>query len=316
MRQSIHLVVNPTASSVTPRGRVVIARALASEADVEVGLTEHRGHATELARRAVEAQADVVVVLGGDGTLNEVACALAGSDVRLGVLPGGSTNVFARALGMSDDPVEATAQLIDSLSDMAAFEEHISLGTANGRHFVFHTGIGFDAAVVKEVEKRGHLKRWLAHPLFVWSAFRTWAGYDRGARFQVELFGGSTLASPLTLVLNHGPYTYLGERPVQVAAGANYDRGFVVARFRSLGFVSTIAAAVRALVRDDGLGTSGAVQIDQGVKQLTVTSQRPFHYQVDGDYIGEVTELRLAHMPASLWVLRPGQVAPPEAPAG
>ena len=308
MRQKIHLVVNPTASSVTPRGRVVIGRALGSEADVDVGLTEHRGHATDLARRAVESRADVVVVLGGDGTLNEVACALAGSDVRLGVLPGGSTNVFARALGMSDDPVEATAQLIDSLSDMPQFEEHMSLGTANGRHFVFHAGIGFDAAVVKEVEKRGHLKRWLAHPLFVWSAFRTWAGYDRRARFQVELFGGSTLASPLTLVLNHEPYTYLGERPVRVAGDVNFDNGFVVARFRSLGFVSTIGAAVRALTKEGGLSSGGPVQIDQGVKQLTVTSPRPFHYQVDGDYIGEVNELRLAHKPASLWVLRPGRV--------
>lgn len=306
MTRSIHLVVNPTASSVTPRARVVISRAFASDANVEVHMTERRGHATELARRAVAAGADVVVVLGGDGTLNEVACALAGSSVRLGVLPGGSTNVFARSLGMSDDPVEATAQLIDSLADMPAYEEHMSLGTANGRHFVFHTGIGFDAAVVQEVEKRGHLKRWIAHPLFIWSAFRTWAGYDRRARFRVEFFGGSAQASPLTLVLNRGPYTYLGERPVRLAAGADFDTGFAVACFRSLGLVSTIAAAARALLNADGLTDGRSVRVERGVKQLVITSSRPFPYQLDGDYIGRVSELRLAHIPASLWVLRPG----------
>ncbi len=306
MTRKIHLVVNPTASSVTPRARVVIGRALASDASVEVSLTERRGHATELARAAVTSGAGVVVVLGGDGTLNEVACALAGSAVRLGVLPGGSTNVFARSLGMSDDPVEATAQLIDSLSDMHANEEHMSLGTANGRHFVFHTGVGFDAAVVKEVEKRGHLKRWISHPLFVWSAFRTWAGYDRGARFRVELFGGAVHESPLTLVLNRKPYTYLGDRPVRLAVGADFDTGFAVACFRSLGMVSTLAAAGRALTHASGLISGRTVSVDTGVKQLTITSPRPFHYQVDGDYIGQVDELRIAHMPASLWVLRPG----------
>ena len=306
MTRKIHLVVNPTASSVTPRARVVIGRAFASDADVEVSLTERRGHATELARVAVSSGADVVVVLGGDGTLNEVACALAGSAVRLGVLPGGSTNVFARSLGMSDDPVEATAQLIDSLSDMHANEEHMSLGTANGRHFVFHTGVGFDAAVVKEVEKRGHLKRWISHPLFVWSAFRTWAGYDRAARFRVELFGGAVHQSPLTLVLNRDPYTYLGERPVRLAVGADFDTGFAIACFRSLGLVSTLAAAGRALTHPNGLTTGRAVTVERGVKQLIITSSRPFHHQVDGDYIGEVAELRIAHMPASLWVLRPG----------
>ncbi|HUR49318.1 MAG TPA: diacylglycerol kinase family protein [Acidimicrobiales bacterium] len=306
MTRNIHLVVNPTASSVTPRARVVISRAFASDANVEVHMTERRGHATELAGDALRAGADVVVVLGGDGTLNEVACALAGSRVRLGVLPGGSTNVFARSLGMSDDPVEATAQLIDSLGDMHANEDHMSLGTANGRHFVFHTGVGFDAAVVQEVEKRGHLKRWIAHPLFIWSAFRTWAGYDRRARFRVEFFGGSVQASPLTLVLNRDPYTYLGERPLRLAVGADFDTGFAVACFKSLGLVSTVAAAGRALMQPAGLTTGRAVRVERGVKQLAITADRPFHYQVDGDYIDQVRELRIAHMPASLWVLRPG----------
>ena len=279
--------------------------------------TTHRGHATDLASDAVRAGADAVVVLGGDGTLNEAACALAGTDVRLGVLPGGSTNVFARALGMSDDPVEATSQLLDSLSDMAGHEHHVSLGVVNGRHFVFHTGVGFDAAVVKQVEKKGHLKRWAGHPLFVWAAFRTWATYNRHARFRVTLPGEAPQPSPFTIVLNKDPYTYLGERPVSIAPSADFDSGFSVASFRSLGLLSTMGVAGRAVLREGGLHTGRSVRIEHRVNLVTIESDEPFEYQVDGDYVGKETRLRIEHRPASLWVLQPGHavgMAPAERP--
>ncbi|MBW3537583.1 MAG: diacylglycerol kinase family lipid kinase [Actinobacteria bacterium] len=302
----LHLIVNPTASSVTPRARIVIGKALGADAEVKVNTTNRRGHATDLAGQAVSAGADSVVVLGGDGTLNEVACALAGTEVRLGVLPGGSTNVFARSLGMSDDPVEATSQLLDALDDMPAHEHHVSLGIVNGRHFVFHTGIGFDAAVVKQVEKKGHLKRWAGHPLFVWAAFRTWATYDRRARFHVTLANQTPQPSPFTVILNKNPYTYLGERPINIAPTADFDTGFSVACFRSLALLPTMATAGRALLGQAGLQTGKSIEVSHGVGHVTIESEEPFHYQVDGDYIGTETRLRIEHRPASLWVLQPG----------
>jgi diacylglycerol kinase family enzyme len=104
------LLVNSTASSVTPRGRVVIQKALSADHDVTLAETSRRGHATRLARGAAADGVEVVVALGGDGTLNEAANGLAGTDCALAPLPGGSTNVFARTLGLPNDPIEATGQ--------------------------------------------------------------------------------------------------------------------------------------------------------------------------------------------------------------
>src|ERR1700694_4362073 len=110
------LLVNTSASSVTPRGRVVIQKALSADHDVHVTETGRRGHATRLALGAAAEKVDVVVVLGGDGTLNEAANGLAGTETALAVLPGGSTNVFARTIGLAHDPIEATGQLLGALA--------------------------------------------------------------------------------------------------------------------------------------------------------------------------------------------------------
>ena len=172
------LVVNSFASSVTPRNTVVVHRRLSRDHDVEVVETNRRGHATRFAVDAARRGLDAVIAFGGDGTLNEVATGVAGTETALGVLPGGSTNVFARTIGLSNDPVAAADELADALG-----EGHITpvgLGTVNGRHFCFHTGVGFDAAVVAAVERRASLKRWFGHPLFIWSTVSTWSrGFDR-----------------------------------------------------------------------------------------------------------------------------------------
>src|SRR6202022_3464296 len=110
------LLVNTSASSVTARGRVVIQKALAADHEVTVAETSRRGHASRLAQGAAADGLDAVIVLGGDGTLNEAANGLAGSATALGGLPGGSTNVYARTIGMTNDPIEATGELLAALA--------------------------------------------------------------------------------------------------------------------------------------------------------------------------------------------------------
>src|SRR5438105_6693823 len=172
------LLVNASASAVTARGRVVIQKALSADHDVTVAETSRRGHASRLAQGAAADGYDVVAVLGGDGTLNEAANGLAGTRTALGVLPGGSTNVFARTIGVVDDPIEASAQLLSALDRGAT--RRIGLGTVNDRYFLFHVGMGFDAAVVEQVERRSTIKRFASHPLFVYAGFATWfRHYDR-----------------------------------------------------------------------------------------------------------------------------------------
>src|SRR5438270_733243 len=160
------------------RARVVIRKALSADHDVTMAETSRRGNATRLAQDAAAAGYDAVVVLGGDGTLNEAANGLAGSQTAMATLPGGSTNVFARTLGIAQDPVEATGELLSALARGSL--RRIGLGSVNGRYFLFHVGMGFDAAVVSQVERRAALKRYAGHPLFVYAAFSTWfRHYDR-----------------------------------------------------------------------------------------------------------------------------------------
>ena len=148
----ILLIVNSFATSVSPRNTVQVHQYLARHHDVQVVETSERGHATRFAVDAVARGLDAVVAFGGDGTLNEVATGLAGSAVALGVLPGGSTNVFARSLGMANDPLLAVTQLAAGLD--GGLIAPIGMGEANGRYFTFHAGIGDDAEVVRKLEMR------------------------------------------------------------------------------------------------------------------------------------------------------------------
>lgn len=306
------LIVNSNASSVTARTRVVIQKALSADHDVTTAETSRRGHATRLAQGAAADGTDLVVVLGGDGTLNEAANGLAGSRTALAALPGGSTNVFARTLGLPDDPVEATAATIDALA--ARSIRRVGLGSVNGRYFLFHVGMGFDAAVVAEVEKREFLKRWASHAWFAWCALDTWVRhYDRSRpRFAVHHADGTIVDDGyFALCLNTNPYTYVGRRPFTVGPEATLDRGLVMLTFRTLSLVPFLGLAASALGTGEHLRRSRHTDYRTDLAELRVTGHGPFPYQVDGDYLGETTELRFRHRPAVLDLVIPPQVARP-----
>jgi diacylglycerol kinase family enzyme len=300
------LVVNTAASAVTPRARVVIQKALAADHEVSVAETTRRGNATRLAQSAAAEGTDVVVVLGGDGTLNEAANGLVGTRCALGVLPGGSTNVFARTIGMPNDPVEATGDLLAGLA--AGRLRRVGLGSVNGRYFLFHVGVGFDAAVVRRVERAGALKRYAGHALFVWAAFATWfRHYDRSRpRFAVHLPDGTVVDDGyFGLVFNTNPYTYLGARPLNVAPDAGLDRELVAVTFRTLALPTMLALAASALGSGAHLRHHPRVDYRTGLAALRVRGHGPFPYQVDGDYLGEATELDFRHEPDALTLVLP-----------
>jgi diacylglycerol kinase family enzyme len=300
------LIVNASASSVTARTRVVIQKALSADHEVAVAETSRRGHATRLAQGAAAEGRHAVVVLGGDGTLNEAANGLAGSTTALGVLPGGSTNVFARTIGMTNDPVEATGELLAAMA--RGSRRRIGLGSVNGRYFLFHVGLGFDAAVVEQVEKRGALKRYAGHPLFVWAAVTTWMRhYDRSRpRFALAVDGGPVVDDAgFALVLKTNPYTFLGNRPFDVAPAAGFDTGLSLVVFRRIGLRVLVGAAASALRGGGVRPTRQIVRCDDVQGAVTVTGFGPFPYQVDGDYLGEVSHLALRHEPECLDLILP-----------
>jgi diacylglycerol kinase family enzyme len=325
------LLVNSSASAVTPRSRVVIGKALSADHDVTVAETSRRGHATRLAQGAAASDVDGVVVLGGDGTLNEAANGLAGSECALAALPGGSTNVFARTIGLPNDPVEATGDLLGALARRSI--RRVGLGSVNGRYFLFHTGVGFDAAVVNQVERRAALKRYASHPLFVYAAFDTWLRhYDRSRpRFAIEGFAiegaatsEDTLASTadepspprkpghdvvddgyLTIVLNTSPYTYFGSRPLDLDPEASLDRALTAVTLRSLGLFRTLRLVGSALARSRALRRSRWVDFRTDLAGFTVRAYGPVPYQVDGEYLGNAEELVFRHEPEVLDLVLP-----------
>lgn len=326
------LIVNPSASSVTARTRIVIQKALSADHRLEVAATTRRGHATRLAQSAANDGIDVVVVLGGDGTLNEAANGLVGTETALAALPGGSTNVFARTLGLPDDPVEATGALLDAI-DTASIRR-VGLGSVNDRYFLFHAGIGFDAAVVEQVERRGGLlKRFAGHPLYIAATIDTWIRhYDhRRTAFRVTFppdatghpdgFTEAGLGIPgvFAACLNTDPYTYLGTRGLSLAPAATLDSPLSIATFRNLSATTligtlTVAAGLRTpssqtrgpRTRSHSRLTGGnGLEVRNDVSLAEVVATQLVPWQVDGDHVGEAKRLVISHHPKAMDLVVP-----------
>ncbi|MGF7236023.1 MAG: diacylglycerol/lipid kinase family protein [Frankia sp.] len=308
------LVVNPVATVTTPRVRDVLVSALSSGLTLEVEQTKGRGHATELGQRAAETGADLVVVLGGDGTVNEVVNGIlrdgpATGGPALAVVPGGGTNVFARALGFSRSPVEATGELLEALR--GGHRRRISLGRADQRYFTFCAGLGLDAAVVQRVEKKRDGGKPNTPGLYLRSAVsRFYGNYDRRhAPMSLSLpdgTDGSDEPTPVfvALVCNTSPWTYLAGRPVVPCPEASFDTGLDVLAMRKLGLSVTLRAVAQMLSRDPAGPHGRRVLGLHDLPEITVAATGdPMPLQVDGEYLGDHSSVRFTSHPAALSVV-------------
>jgi diacylglycerol kinase family enzyme len=285
------LLYNPTATTTTPAVIDIICRALASELDVEAVPTKRRNHAGFLAAGAADEGYDVVAVVGGDGTVNEVVQGIATTDVALAVIPGGSTNVLARSLGLPNDAIAATGVILRKLADKDIRRVH--LGVANDRYFTFHAGFGFDAEVVKRVERRYVLKRTVRQGSFIWCsllAYATAAGI-RAARITVRAHGHEALTAQRWVVCaNTRPYTYLGTRPAELCPVAGIDRDLGLVALSKLGLGAILRVAWTSLTSDN-VGHLRFVELLAELPEVVCTADRPLPLQLDGDYIGETSKV-------------------------
>jgi len=289
---------------VTARNTVTVHERLSQHHDVQVVETNRRGHATRFAEDAARRGIDVVVAYGGDGTLNEVATGIATTDTALAVLPGGSTNVFARTLGMPNDALEAIDLIIEALSrnDISP----IGLGRANGRFFTFHTGIGYDAAVVRRVEQRAGLKRYAGNPLFIAAALRTWGlDYDKKRpHFSLDFGDGKTVDNGFfSIIMNTNPYTYLGNRPFDIVPSTSLSTGLSVVTFTSLKTTQMLRTLVSAL-QGGGVKNFPWLDIRTNVQHVVASDSRAFPYQLDGDYLGEIQKVEFEFVPNAIRLVR------------
>ena len=322
----VSLIVNPMASSVSPSTMDAIVDALSVRHDLEVVATTARGDASSIARALADAGVEVVVVLAGDGTLNEAAQGLVGTDTALAPLPGGSTNVFARALGIEFTPLDACAQLLASLD--TGPRRRIGLGAAvhgdGTRHFLFHLGLGFDAAVVRQMEERhAHLKRLhLAHPAFAMTAVDTWARrYERDTRIDVTAQssrnGTVTSTTPAAACRRPGGTRAVRGRvelrPVHLRRPSPRDhrtRGRPRPRARGDDVPIARPPAPRA---GGHVGLSGARFLAASpdiaqfaeVGHVELACDRPTPWQVDGDHLGSTTHLQVRYEPECLTLVTP-----------
>src|SRR5215208_5003197 len=220
------IIVNPYATTVSDRLKNLVVYALQGRYDVEAVLTEAQHHAIEIGREACEGGYDLVVAFGGDGTLNEVANGLAGTNVPVSVLPGGSTNVVCRTLGIPNDVVDATEHLIGLADDF--HPRKIDLGRCNGRHFVFACGVGLDATVVKRVDAHPRLKAQARQWYYTWAAISDfYRHYLRNPpRFELEV-DGRVYQGVTAIAQNSDPFIFFGNVPVRSCEDIGLDDGTI-----------------------------------------------------------------------------------------
>jgi diacylglycerol kinase family enzyme len=300
--QRLLLIVNPVARTFSKPVLAVIEKALSADFSLEVTETKQRGHASEIARQAMDGGIDLVVVFSGDGTINEVLNALAGSETALGILPGGATNILARALELPLDPVEAAGVLISKALDDDAFK--LNLGRADGRYFAVNCGAGVDAAAMNRLDAKFPKKK----ATFDRAAFRAVAwellvGYaGRRADLTVTVDDAEPLAALSVMVGRTDPYTFYRGRGIRLTPEASLDEGLDVLSVRKL--------ARRAIPRIawQVFGSARHVHgrdIDyvHDASHVLITSEKAFPVQVDGDSMGDHKRLEVDLAREALWVV-------------
>jgi diacylglycerol kinase family enzyme len=288
-----------------------VAGALASSFDVSQVVTKAPGHAVEVAYEAAGNRVDVVAVLGGDGTVNEVANGLALSPVPMGIIPGGGADVFARSLGIPKDTTLATDLFLHSARDVP---RRVSLGRVrfephdadDGRYFVANCGVGFDAAIVRSVEQNQRTKRRFGDWYFVWTGLRQFfAGFDRREP-HLEIWwgeGGATGGHDdelfLAIVQNTSPYTYLGNRAIRLCPDATLDGGLDCFAVKTMRTRTILPILLSAFGRARGVSRSEVAYI-QDQRRIRIRSDQPMPAQVDGEFIGERNDLVVESVPDAL----------------
>ncbi|MFI7548197.1 diacylglycerol/lipid kinase family protein [Micromonospora sediminimaris] len=309
------LLVNPKATTTSERARDVLVRALRSEVDLSVRYTRQRGHATTLAREAAEEGVDAVVTLGGDGTVNEVvnglmtATTAGGAEPTadrlpaLATVPGGSTNVFARALGLPREWPEGASMIMEGLR--LGRRRTIGLGRADDRYFTFCAGFGLDASVIHRVEEARRRGR-VSSPSLYFRAFTAQlllGNERRHPAIQLERPGETTEGELATIIVqNTAPWTYVGDREVNPNPAASFDLGLDVLALRQLGVASTTRTVTQFFSPTPDPHGRQVLRLHD-MAEFTLVASRPQAFQLDGDYLGEREKVRFTSVPAALRVI-------------
>ena len=285
------IIINPISGGVSPRGARARARLALAVVDAhgdsaEVLMTEAVGHARELAKSAVRRGARLVMAWGGDGTISEVASALAFDEVPLGIIPAGSGNGLARELGVSLRPERAIADALQ------AVPRPIDLGELDGHLFANIAGVGFDAHIASRfatARRRGFIG-------YAGITARALTSYVP-QRYRVTTSGVETAHRAILVTIANS--AQFGNN-ARIAPGARVDDGeldLVVMEERSR--VGTLYQMPRLF--------NGTVARVPGctirrIREATIEADAPMTYHVDGEPMAGGTKLRARIHPGALMV--------------
>lgn len=273
------LIINPRSGRTpgVPPDKAAIARAVADECgvDIEIAFTERAGHGRELAAAFAAAGADTVVAWGGDGTVNEVAGAVAGTASAFGIVPAGSGDGFATTLGIAR---ESRAALRAAFS---AETRPIDVGDVNGHPFLNLAGIGFDARVARRfntLTRRGGLP-------YLYIGLHEGLTYG-GARYRVHLDDEPHDLRAFLIVFANGQQ--YGNNAI-IAPGARFDDGLLDALIvDARPFLPQVWRARRLF-----LGRDKAVPglVRKAVTRASVESEAPIEIHLDGECVSVGTRI-------------------------
>ena len=303
------LIVNPHATTMDGNTPELVAQSLAGLVDLDVRQTRYRGHAREL---AAEADADLVLVLGGDGAVNETVngimsrpAGLSGSALPLiGVIPGGGGNVFARALGLPLGTEAAIGRIRDVIA--AGSYRTIGLGLAGDRYFTFSADLGWDAEVMDEMDQLRETGRRQSTTLYLRTIVRQ---FFRGTDRRVPALTLERDGQPpvdglfMTVVTNRSPWTYFGGRALLPVPNPDLNSGLDLLALRRLR-LGTIVSLVSQLLWVRSRPPRGRHLLSMpGLESLVIRSARPIAFQVDGEYLGETKAVEFRFVPHAIRVV-------------
>jgi diacylglycerol kinase family enzyme len=289
-------------------------RSLAGLVDLDVERTKYRGHAREL---AAAARGELIIVLGGDGSINEVVNGVMSRDDAdpggdgpnggpplIAVIPGGGANVLARALGLPIDAAAAIRRVREVIA--AGRYRTIGLGLAGDRYFTFSAGLGFDAEVVGEVDRLRAEGRRESASLFLRTIMRWYyRGTDRRRPALTLERDGQPPVSDLfmTIITNRSPWTYLRDRPLLPVPNPDFNSGLDLLALRRLRLTTIFNAVGQMLYIRSRPPRARDLWSVLGSESFTVRSARPIALQVDGEYLGETKAVKFQFVPHALRVV-------------
>lgn len=280
IRTAAAVVVNPSAGRMSAVDRATIVADLKEHFILEVVETERRGSGQAHARELAAAGVPLIIAFGGDGIVNEVVNGVVGTASSLGIVPGGTMNVFARALGIPRLPSAAVSFLARRAVEPP---RQVHLGKMGDRHFTFAAGCGFDAEAAELVERDVPNKRRFGEIFFYWSAFRVLAGSYRHRNPSMTITGDfGQIPVSMAIACNAGPYAYLAGRAVELAPEVDLVAGLDLFALRRMRLEALPFYAWESVVAGS-ISRHHDAFLAHDLSSFTVTAESPFARHVDGE---------------------------------